>query len=1255
MSTVNPRTSPPWILWRVILAFGLFFSAALAGSGGQALAVSAGQVVASPLPRRAVLPLWLLVGSSADPASIAPPASEGARLLAAPTINSVSQDPDPGSEGSPVTVTIVASDTVYYSFDWDDDGNYEVISQTTASASNTWYDDGPHPIRVRACDVSACVTDTAGVIVDNVAPTVEAGNDKAASEGASIPFTGASFSDPGVGDTHEIEWDFGDGEVEVGTLMPSHIYTDNGTYLVTLTVRDDDGGEGNDTLTVNVSNAPPNVLAWGDDEADEGVAVALHGSFNDPGAGDTHEIEWDFDDGTTMTDTQRPSHVTHVYTAAGTYNVTFTVRDDDGGEGSEVLPVTVHNVPPTAVISGPATQTAGVDAILDGSGSTEPGQNIVAYDWDLDDDGQYDDASGVTATLNRTVTGIYTVSLIVTDTESTTSTAWKTITIVPAPLHHFVVSVPSSGTAGVGVTTAITAEDEYGNVITGWDQDVTLSTANGGTINPSVAQGTQFVNGVWSGLVSLTSADDPGTSSDDRDVTATYSGSTGQDKLHIEPAAANELAFSAVGQQAAGVPSGFFNLTAYDAYDNLDYNYNGLKSLSWSGLTASPDGTPPSYPAGSGFFVGGVEYGFRFTAYAAVTNVTLTVTADDGPTGASNPFTVTHGAASTFIFSAIADQVAGVSSSFSLTVEDDYGNRATSYTGLKTLSWGGLGDSPNGDAPDYPPDQVNFSSGTASLLAFTPYLAEVNAQITAVEGAASGASNLFDVSANSQVGEIAIESQANGQGSEVTTHDMVVRERFTVYAAGYDDWGNYIADKSVTWSGTGVAQNRVSPGSGTSTTLTPIISGTGTIQAQYPGGISDATGLITVRAPVLTLDVTDSPDPVRGDGTLVYTVSYANTGNANATSVTLTANYDGRLNFVTASPAPSSGNNTWYLGTLPGGGGTGTVVITLTTDPLAPDAMLSSLFRLRSAQTDWISDEELTAAEAVDLSLSASYDDDTPYPGKRITYTLSYTNVGDIPATGVALTAQLPGGTTYLGQGWTPLGGGSYRYPVGALGAGAGNSVRFIVLMNDTGDGRLPSDVANPQASFSIADDGLNGPELDTADNQASGFIGIPDLVIDEIRVAPEHPIPEKPVTFTVVVRNQGTGWAWDPADPTGLMDPNKRYHGFWVDLFIDPAVVPTSYPWNGDGDKYVLVEDAGSYGLAPGQTKEVNFVLTEGLSNQTHQVYAKADNIGPYPLRPSWQQHSLVPESNEENNVASVSVVPGGYRIFLPIVLNNQ
>jgi len=178
----------------------------------------------------------------------------------------------------------------------------------------------------------------AKVILRVPPPEVFAGEDQSGAEATSISFSGY-FSDPDASGTHTVEWDFGDGGAAARTLTPAHAYADDGIYKVTLRVTNSDGGVGSDALYVTVANLPPLVEAGEDQAGKKRQLLRFAGAFADPGSGDTHTFLWDFGDGATA-DTLTP---VHRYRDAGTYWVTLTVRDDDGGEGSDSLTVTISD------------------------------------------------------------------------------------------------------------------------------------------------------------------------------------------------------------------------------------------------------------------------------------------------------------------------------------------------------------------------------------------------------------------------------------------------------------------------------------------------------------------------------------------------------------------------------------------------------------------------------------------------------------------------------------------------------------------------------------------------------------------------------------------------------------------------------------------------------------------------------------------------------------------------------------------------
>ena len=89
------------------------------------------------------------------------------------------------------------------------------------------------------------------------------------------------------------------------------------------------------------------------------------------------------------------------------------------------------NTPLIADPNAPYTADEGTPITFDASGSSDPdaGDSIILYEWDIDNDGEFDDATGVnpTKTWNDDYSG--TVTLRVTDSNGATDTASTTVTV----------------------------------------------------------------------------------------------------------------------------------------------------------------------------------------------------------------------------------------------------------------------------------------------------------------------------------------------------------------------------------------------------------------------------------------------------------------------------------------------------------------------------------------------------------------------------------------------------------------------------------------------------------------------------------------------------------------------------------------------------------------------------------------------------------------------------------------------------------
>lgn len=157
-------------------------------------------------------------------------------------------------------------------------------------------------------------------------------------EGESVTFTDESTDSDGT--IEAWSWAFGDGATSVAQ-NPTHTYEDDGTYEVCLTVTDDDGATDSACHEVAVSNVAPSLTASLTASIDCRTNASLALAFTDPGSVDNPwSVDVNWGDGSPLTEfdaaTQGPqADLTHLYTAPGTYTVSVTVTDKDGGSDTD--------------------------------------------------------------------------------------------------------------------------------------------------------------------------------------------------------------------------------------------------------------------------------------------------------------------------------------------------------------------------------------------------------------------------------------------------------------------------------------------------------------------------------------------------------------------------------------------------------------------------------------------------------------------------------------------------------------------------------------------------------------------------------------------------------------------------------------------------------------------------------------------------------------------------------------------------------
>ena len=142
---------------------------------------------------------------------------------------------------------------------------------------------------------------------------------------------------------------------------------------------------------------------------------------------------WDFGDGNSSNG-QTTSHVyTHKAEGDGVYTVTLTVKYMDLKSGETFndtykTQVGIANEQTAAAFTAtPDSGETPLDVHFDATGSYDPDGEIVSYEWDMNNDGKFDDAEGEETDYTFTQEGDYTVTLRVTDNSGAYNTTSKVI------------------------------------------------------------------------------------------------------------------------------------------------------------------------------------------------------------------------------------------------------------------------------------------------------------------------------------------------------------------------------------------------------------------------------------------------------------------------------------------------------------------------------------------------------------------------------------------------------------------------------------------------------------------------------------------------------------------------------------------------------------------------------------------------------------------------------------------------------------
>ena len=173
-----------------------------------------------------------------------------------------------------------------------------------------------------------------------------------------VPFTvsfDATLSYAPVGEILTYLWAFGDGGADEGPVA-DHTYSEDGTYVVRLTVIDAEGISSTQTMTVEALNPPPeagfsytpksNMDGVDFVSCSEKVTFDATGLCSDDGEIVSYEWYFGYRDAEGEPAAAEGPIVTHEFLYAGTYSVALTVTDNDGDQSTYIEQVVVKGGPP---------------------------------------------------------------------------------------------------------------------------------------------------------------------------------------------------------------------------------------------------------------------------------------------------------------------------------------------------------------------------------------------------------------------------------------------------------------------------------------------------------------------------------------------------------------------------------------------------------------------------------------------------------------------------------------------------------------------------------------------------------------------------------------------------------------------------------------------------------------------------------------------------------------------------------------------
>jgi uncharacterized repeat protein (TIGR01451 family) len=301
-----------------------------------------------------------------------------------------------------------------------------------------------------------------------------------------------------------------------------------------------------------------------------------------------------------------------------------------------------------------------------------------------------------------------------------------------------------------------------------------------------------------------------------------------------------------------------------------------------------------------------------------------------------------------------------------------------------------------------------------------------------------------------------------------------------------------------------------------------------------PGNNTDSAVVTPQQADLAVTKSVDDAKPNVGD-LVHFVIAVNNAGPDTATGVTVQDTLPAGLTFVSATPSQGTydaGSGLWTVGTV-GTSFAQTLEITARVTGAAAATNVASISHADQFDPNPGNNSAASTVkpQQADLALAKTVSNSRPNVGDTVTFTVTLTNAGPDPATGVSVSDTLPAGLTFV---LAMPSQGTYDAVSGTWTVG-----EVIPAVQPTL--RVEATVASPNAATNVASvSHADQFDPNTANNSASAVVTPQqaDLALTKT-VNNAHPNVGETVTFTVTLSNNGpdsaTGVSVSDTLPAGL------------------------------------------------------------------------------------------------------------------------